>query len=164
MWQPLHYGHYVGTKGVKLCGLRSELWLLLAGRQTGLSCGKSPLTHNTITHSHSHNSHLTLHTTQVSHTTLPAQHITKQTKSHGIMGSPEPNYISQVRPSLDCKYTSLTTPGLQICVIGCRVAVPRSHWSAVCLLHLPVVEGLIFCISATPHLGTSFPLFHAINK
>ena len=28
-------------------------------------------------------------------------------------------------------------------------------------LHLPVVEGLIFCISATPHLGTSFPLFHA---
>ena len=23
-----------------------------------------------------------------------------------------------------------------------------------------VVEGLIFCISATPHLGTSFPLFH----
>ena len=57
--------------------------------------------------------------------------------------------------------TSSTTPGLQICVIGCRVAVPRSHWSAVCLLHLPVVEGLIFCISGTPHLGTSFPLFHA---
>ena len=28
-------------------------------------------------------------------------------------------------------------------------------------LHHPVVEGLIFCISATPHLGTSFPLFHA---
>ena len=28
-------------------------------------------------------------------------------------------------------------------------------------LHLPVVEGLIFCISATPNLGTSFPLFHA---
>merc|ERR1712197_107209 len=27
-------------------------------------------------------------------------------------------------------------------------------------LHLPAVEGLIFCISATPHLGTSFPLFH----
>ena len=24
-----------------------------------------------------------------------------------------------------------------------------------------VVGGLIFCISATPHLGTSFPLFHA---
>ena len=23
-----------------------------------------------------------------------------------------------------------------------------------------VVGGLIFCISATPHLGTSFPLFH----
>ena len=27
--------------------------------------------------------------------------------------------------------TSLTTPGLQIRVIGCRVAVPRSYWSAV---------------------------------
>ena len=25
-------------------------------------------------------------------------------------------------------------------------------------LHLPVVEGLIFCISATPHLGTSLQL------
>ena len=25
---------------------------------------------------------------------------------------------------------------------------------------ITVVEGLIFCISATPHLGTSFPLFH----
>ena len=34
------------------------------------------------------------------------------------------------------------------------------------LLHvcyLPVVEGLIFCISATPHLGTSFPLFHVCD-
>ena len=30
-------------------------------------------------------------------------------------------------------------------------------------LHLPVVEGLIFCISATPHLGTSFPLFHVTS-
>ena len=29
-------------------------------------------------------------------------------------------------------------------VIGCRVAVPRSNWLAACLLHLPVVEGLIF--------------------
>ena len=45
-------------------------------------------------------------------------------------------------------------------VIGCHVAVQCSHWSAVCLLHLPVVGGLIFCISATPHLGISFPLFH----
>ena len=51
------------------------------------------------------------------------------------------------------------------------MAVPHSHLSAVptplfdnmaaaCLLHLPIVEGLIFCISATPHLGSSFPLFH----
>ena len=31
------------------------------------------------------------------------------------------------------------------------------------LYYLPVVEGLIFCISATPHLGTSFPLFHALT-
>ena len=31
-------------------------------------------------------------------------------------------------------------------------------------LHLPVVEGLIFCISATPHLGTSFPLFHVLGS
>ena len=46
-------------------------------------------------------------------------------------------------------------------MIGCHVAVPCSHWSAVptplfdnmaaaCLQHFPVVEGLIFCISATP--------------
>ena len=48
---------------------------------------------------------------------------------HGIMGSPEPNWISQVRPPPDCKYTHSTTPGLR--VIGCCVAVPRSHWSAV---------------------------------
>ena len=47
------------------------------------------------------------------------------------MGSPEPNYISLVRPHTDCKYRSLTTPGLQIRVIGCHVAVPRSYWSAV---------------------------------
>ena len=48
---------------------------------------------------------------------------------HGIMGSPEPNWISQVRPPPDCKYTHSTTP--RLCVIGCRVAVPCSHWSAV---------------------------------
>ena len=71
--------------------------------------------------------------------------------------------------------TSSTTPGLQIhkfdhsrtanpCDwLPCRraalplVGCPHS----IVYLHLPVVEGLIFCISATPHLGTSFPLFHA---
>merc|ERR1712214_68549 len=47
------------------------------------------------------------------------------------MGSPEPNYFSQVRPHPDCKYTSSTTAGLQIRVIGCCVAVPCSYWSAV---------------------------------
>ena len=59
-------------------------------------------------------------------------------------------------------------------MIGCCVAMLRSHWSAVptplfdntaaaCLLHLQFVEGFIFCISATPHLETSFPLFHAFH-
>ena len=38
---------------------------------------------------------------------------------------------SSLRPQPDCKYTSLTTAGLQILVIGCCVAVPCSHWSAV---------------------------------
>ena len=79
---------------------------------------------------------------------------------HGIMGR-----RFQVRPGLDSKYTSSTTPGQQIRVIGCRVAVPHSHWSAVptpLFIYIPVVEGLIFCISATPHLGTSFPLFHGV--
>ena len=70
--------------------------------------------------------------------------------------------------------TSSTTPGLQIHTVyhtrtanpcdwlPCRratlllVSCPHS----LVYLHLPVVEGLIFCISATPHLGTSFPLFH----
>ena len=74
------------------------------------------------------------------------------------MGSPEPNL------------TSSTTPGLQIRVIGCCVAVPRSYWSAVPTLLFIYIsqllrdedEGLIFCISATHHLGTSFPLFHEI--
>jgi len=50
---------------------------------------------------------------------------------HGIMGSPEPNKISQVWPHPDCKYIRSTTPGLQIRVVGCRVAVPHSYWSAV---------------------------------
>ena len=67
--------------------------------------------------------------------------------------------------------TSSTTTGLQIHKfdhtrtanpfgwLPCRhaafllVGCPHS----LVYLHLPVVEGLIFCISATPHLGTSFP-------
>ena len=70
--------------------------------------------------------------------------------------------------------TSLTTPGLQIhkgdhtrtanpcgrlpcrCAALLLVGCPHS----LVYLHLPVVEGLIFYISATSHLGTSFPLFH----
>ena len=70
--------------------------------------------------------------------------------------------------------TSSTTPGLQIhtvdhtrtatpcdCLPCRRAALPLISCShSLVYLHLPVVEGLIFCISATPHLGTSFPLFH----
>ena len=71
--------------------------------------------------------------------------------------------------------TSSTTPGLQIhkfdhtrtanpcdwlpCRRAALLLVGCPH--SLVYLHLPVVEGLIFCISATPHLGTSFPLFHA---
>ena len=46
--------------------------------------------------------------------------------------------------------------------------MPRSYWSAVptpLFIYISQLlrEGLIFCISATPHLGTSFPLFHGLN-
>ena len=71
--------------------------------------------------------------------------------------------------------TSSTTPGLQIHMVDhTRTAnlcdwLPCRHAALLLVgcphsldyLHLPVVERLIFCISATPHLGTSFPLFHA---
>ena len=70
--------------------------------------------------------------------------------------------------------TSWTTAGLQIhkfdhsrtaspCdwLLCRRAALPLVGCPhSIVYLHLPVVEGLIFCISATPHLGTSFPLFH----
>ena len=72
--------------------------------------------------------------------------------------------------------TSSTTPGLQIhkfdhsrtanpCdwLLCRRAALPLVGCPhSIVYLHLPVVEGLIFCILATPHLGTSFPLFHAL--
>ena len=77
-------------------------------------------------------------------------------------------------PKLDL--TSLTTPGQQIHKFNhtrtanlcdwlpCCRAAPFSRLSpsphSLVYLHLPVVERLIFCISAIPHLGTSFPLFH----
>ena len=70
--------------------------------------------------------------------------------------------------------TSSTTPGLQIHKFDHTRTANPCDWLPCCCamlllvgyphslvyLHLPVVEGLIFCISATPHLGTSFPLFH----
>ena len=73
--------------------------------------------------------------------------------------------------------TSSTTPGLQIhkfdhsrtanpCdwLLCRRAALPLVGCPhSIVYLHLPVVEGLIFIISATPHLGTSFPLFHENN-
>ena len=48
---------------------------------------------------------------------------------------------------MPCRRATLPLP-----LVGC----PHS----LVYFHLPVVEGLIFCISATPHLETSFPLFH----
>ena len=74
--------------------------------------------------------------------------------------------------------TSSTTTGLQIHTVDhIRTANPcdwlPSRRAALLLvgcphslvyLHLPVVEGLISCISATPHLGTSFPLFPALTS
>ena len=73
--------------------------------------------------------------------------------------------------------TSLTTPGLQIHMVDHTRTANPCDWlpcrraalllvgclHSLVYLHLPVVEGLIFCISATPHLGTSFPLFHDLN-
>ena len=52
-------------------------------------------------------------------------------RRHGIIGRRFRDQISQVRPRLDSKYTSSTTPRQQIRVIGFHVAVPRSYWSAI---------------------------------
>ena len=78
-------------------------------------------------------------------------------------------------PRLDL--TSSTTPGQQIhkfdhtqtanlcdwlpCRRAALLLVGCPH--SLLYLHLPVVEGLIFCISATPHLGTSFPLHSSMH-
>ena len=82
-------------------------------------------------------------------------------RRHGRLGTPVRNNSLSGRPKKMSKGPVDHTKKMSRVVIGCLVAVPRSHWSAACLLHLPVVKGLIFCISATPHLRTSFPLFHA---
>ena len=77
---------------------------------------------------------------------------------HGIMGGPEPNWISQVRPPPDCKYTHSTTP--RLCVIGCRVAVPCSHWSAVPTPLLIYISQLLrdsFSVSQQPPSGNLLP-------
>ena len=69
------------------------------------------------------------------------------------MGRRFRDQISQVRPRLDSKYTSSTTPGQQIRVIGCRVAVPRSHWSAVPTLLFIYISQLLrdsFSVSQQP--------------
>ena len=61
--------------------------------------------------------------------------------------------MSQVRPHLDSKFTSSTTPGQQIRVIGCRVAMLRSHWSAVPTLLFIYISQLLrdsFSVSQQP--------------
>merc|ERR1711978_211281 len=70
--------------------------------------------------------------------------------------------------------TSSTTPGLQIHTVDHTRTANPCDWllcrraalllvgcpHSLVYLHLPIVEGLIFCISTTPHLGSSFRLFH----
>ena len=63
--------------------------------------------------------------------------------------------------------TSLTTPGLQIHKFDHTRTANPCDWLPCCRAVLllvdcshSLVKGLIFCISATLHLGTSFPLFH----
>merc|ERR1711884_851059 len=79
------------------------------------------------------------------------------------MGRKFRDKILQVRPHLDSKHKFDHTWTTNPCDwLPCRraalplVGCPHS----LVYLRLPVVKGLIFCISATPHLGTSFPLFH----
>ena len=78
---------------------------------------------------------------------------------------------------LDLTSSTTPTPGLQINTVDHTRTANPCDWlpcrratlllvgcpHSLVYLHLPVVEGLIFCISATPHLGTSFPLFHALT-
>ena len=58
--------------------------------------------------------------------------------------------VDHTRTANPCDWLQCRRAALLL--VGC------SH--SLVYLHIPVVEGLIFCISATPHLGTSFPLFH----
>ena len=69
------------------------------------------------------------------------------------MGRRFRDYISQVQPRQDSKYTSSTTSGQQIRLIGCRVAVPHSHWSAVPTLLFIFISQLLrdsFSVSQQP--------------
>ena len=84
---------------------------------------------------------------------------------HGIMG---------IRSQISSHKFNHTSPGLQIHTVDHTRTANPCDWlpcrraalplvgcpHSIVYLHLPVVEGLIFCILATPHLGTSFPLFH----
>ena len=79
---------------------------------------------------------------------------------YGIMGTTMPNKLPYLRPCLDGKYTTYDHS---------RTANTIPTWWLVSwdlmrpiggdVSQLSIVEGLIFCTSATPHLGT-FPLFH----
>ena len=69
----------------------------------------------------------------------------------GMVGADQSWNNGKEVPRLDL--TSLTMPGQQIRVIGCRVAVPRSHWSAVPTLLFIYIAQLLrdsFFVSQQP--------------
>ena len=69
----------------------------------------------------------------------------------GMVGADQSWNNGKEVPRLDL--TSLTMPGQQIRVIGCRVAVPRSHWSAVPTLLFIYISQLLrdsFSVSQQP--------------
>ena len=68
-----------------------------------------------------------------------------------------PNWkIAHIWQSKEPKNTKKTR--YNVSVICCQSLPVVLQHPVSCLF--TVVEELIFCISATPHLGTSFPLFH----
>ena len=69
----------------------------------------------------------------------------------GMVGADQSWNNGKEVPRLDL--TSLTMPGQQIRVIGCRVAVPHSHWSAVPTLLFIYISQLLrdsFFVSQQP--------------
>ena len=69
----------------------------------------------------------------------------------GMVGADQSWNNGKEVPRLDL--TSLTMPGQQIRVIGCRVAVPHSHWLAVPTLLFIYISQLLrdsFFVSQQP--------------